>query len=142
MLGQGLNLSHSCSLHSSCGNAGSFNPTVPGWGLNPQLLNNLNCCRILKTHCTAVETPFLCYIFLLFFDSEFFSIHSIAVCLCYQNVFAAQECSTILSGIFLQIRDTRFCKCQLLLDLTRPKEDFQTTARIHISSSNYLLAVC
>ena len=80
-------------------------------------------------------------LFIVFWFRNF--LHTQFCCVYYQNVtFAAQMCSTILSGIFLQVIDTHFYKYWLLLDLTRSKEGFQTMARILISSSNYLLTVC
>ena len=43
--GQRLNPSYSCHLHLSYGNAGSFNPTVPGQEQNLHLRSKLTCCN-------------------------------------------------------------------------------------------------
>ena len=45
--GQGLNPSHSCDLHCSCGNAASFEPTAAGQGLNLHFCNHPSCCSWL-----------------------------------------------------------------------------------------------
>ena len=47
-LGQGLNLSHSCYLHHSCGNARSLTNRA-SWGLNPHLCSNTSWCRLVLT---------------------------------------------------------------------------------------------
>ena len=50
-LGQGLNLSHSCELHCSCGNSRSFNPLHrPSWRLNLHLCSD-------PMHCSWILNP-------------------------------------------------------------------------------------
>ena len=48
----GINLSHSCNLHRSCGNTASFNPLCQG--LNPHLCSDpSHCSQILNLLCKS-----------------------------------------------------------------------------------------
>ena len=56
---QGLNLSHSCHIHHSCGNAGSFLIHCIGPGSNPGLGSDPSCCNgILNTLAHGGNSPF------------------------------------------------------------------------------------
>ena len=56
-LGQGLNQSHNCKLHHSCGNAGSFNPLCQA-GIKPSTSTLSQATEVrLLTHCARAGTP-------------------------------------------------------------------------------------
>ena len=61
--GQGLNLSHSCDLRHSCGNAGSFNPLHCAWDRTPHLHSDLSCYnQILNPLCHSRNSSICIFI--------------------------------------------------------------------------------